>query len=128
MPFDLESPIMLDVLYSMEREKIPVLTELINNHDVRSTIICPESIKEVQQFKWPTFSKPSAHKPIWKKLNLILELVEQNDLVEQIKHYLEKKYIAGIMKYVLHDCVEIPGINKDVILLFIRFCTAIAKC
>ena len=88
MPFDLGNPVMLDVLYSMEQDKIPVLTELINNQKIRSTI-CSENTEAL--YKWPTFTKLSLYKPTWGKLCSILELVDMNDLIKMIKHYLEKK-------------------------------------
>ena len=87
MPFDLESPIMLDVLYSMERDKIPVLTELIKNKIIRSTI-CSEDMEA--RFKWPTFTKPSFHEPTWENLIPILQLVKRNDLIKSIEQYLNK--------------------------------------
>ena len=86
-PFDLESAIKLDVLYSMERDKIPVLTELTKNKKIRS-IICSETTEA--DLKWPTFTKPSIHKPTWENLISFLKLAKQNDLIKRIKRYLKK--------------------------------------
>ena len=100
MPFDLESPIMLDVLYSMERDKIPVLTGLINNKKIRSTI-CTEDTDA--SFKWPTFTKPSFHEPTWENLIWILNLVKQSDIIKRIKRYLKKmKGIIVHMNNIMH--------------------------
>ena len=87
IPFDLGSPVTLDVLYSMEQEKIPVLMELISNQKVRSTV-CSEN--EQALYKWPTFTKASLYKPTWEKLCLILKLNDMNDLVKKIEDYLRK--------------------------------------
>lgn len=87
MSFDFDSPIMLDVLYSMERDKIPILTELVTNKMIRYTI-CSEHEEAI--YKWPTFTKPSFLEPKWKKLISILEMVEQNDLMKILKRYLKK--------------------------------------
>jgi hypothetical protein len=87
MPFDFDSPIMLDVLYSMEQDKIPILTELNTNKLIRY-IIC--SKHEEAKYKWPTFTKPSFLKPIWKKLISMLGTIEQNDLMKNVKRYLKK--------------------------------------
>ena len=88
MPFDLDSPIMLDVLYSMERDEIPILTELVTNKKIQSTI-CIEDKEAL--FKWPTFTKASFHEPTWENLISILKLVKQNDLIKNIKRYLKKR-------------------------------------
>ena len=88
MSFDPGSPPMLDVLYSMEQDKIPVLTELIDSQKIRSTI-CSENTEAL--YKWPTFTEPSLYEPTWGKLCLILELANMNDLAEMIKQYLEKQ-------------------------------------
>ena len=96
MPFNLDSPIMLDVLYSMERDEIPILTELVKNKKIRSTI-CTED-KEAP-FKWPTFTKASFHEPTWENLISILKLVKQDDLIKIIQQYLKKmKGIVLIVK------------------------------
>ena len=89
IPFELGNPVMLDVLYSMEQDKIPVLTELISNQKIRSTILSSENTETI--YKWPTFTKPSLHEPTWEKLCLILRLVNMNNVVKMIKHYLKKK-------------------------------------
>ena len=93
MSFDLDSPVMLDVLYSMERDEIPILTELVANKKIRSTI-CIED-KEALSFKWPTFTKASFHEPTWENLISILKLAEQDDLTKMIQQYLKK--IKGIV-------------------------------
>ena len=86
---DLGSPLKLDVLYSMEQDKIPVLTELMNNQIMRS-IVCQEDAEAL--YKWPTFTKPSHFKPTWENLCLILRLMaNMTDLVKKIKHYLKEK-------------------------------------
>ncbi len=99
MPFDLGSHIMLDVLYSMEQDKIPVLTELINNKKIRSTV-CSENSESL--YKWPTFTKPSMYEPTWEKLCLFLQLIDMNNLAKIIKRYLKKKkgilYSHGVQK------------------------------
>ena len=92
MPYDLESHITLDVLYSMECDKIPVLTELITNQDMRS-IICPGNI--VDGLKWPTLTKLSRRRPTWKKLSEFLDVVDQNDLAKRMKRYLKKRGITS---------------------------------
>lgn len=102
---------MLDVLYSMEHDKIPVLTKLINQRALRS-IICSGNAEAL--YKWPTFTKPSSYKPTWENLCLILRLANMNDLVKKIKHYLKKK--KGIAKNVkinvlLMSLVDLIGSN-----------------
>ena len=89
VPFDIGSPPTLDILYSMEQDKIPILTELIGNQKIQSTIIISSENTEAL-YKWPTFTKPSLHEPTWENLCLILKLVKMNDLVKMIKHYLKK--------------------------------------
>ena len=88
MPFDLGSHLMLDILYSMEQHKIPVLTELMSNQKIRATV-CSENSEAI--YKWPTFAKPSMYEPTWEKLCLFLQLVGMKDLAKMIKHYLKKK-------------------------------------
>ena len=87
MPFDRNSHIALDILYFMEQEKIPVLTKLMYNQVIRSTV-CSENSEAV--YKWPTFTKLSLYEPTWEKLYLILRLVDMNDQVKMIKRYLKK--------------------------------------
>ena len=84
--FDLGSHLMLDVLYSMEQDKIPVLTELMNNQNIQSTV-CSENVEAL--YKWPTFTKPSFHEPTWENLCLILSLNNRKDLVKTIIEYLK---------------------------------------
>ena len=104
MPVDLGNPVMLDVLYSMEQDKIPVLTELISNQKIRSTILSSENTETI--YKWPTFTKPSLHEPTWKTLCLILELANMNDLAKMIKDYLKK--MKGI--YIVVVCMVHAGL------------------
>ena len=87
MPYDIESYIRLDILYSIEQEKIPVLTELMKNQNVRS-VVCSESAEGT--YKWPTFTKMSRHEPTWDKLLTILKLANLNDLVKNLQLYLKK--------------------------------------
>ena len=105
IPFNRDSPIMLDVLYSMERDKIPILTELATNKKIRYTI-CSEHEEAI--YKWPTFTKASFHEPTWKKLISILEIVEQNDLMKNVKRYLKKmKGIIIIVYIIIISCTYI---------------------
>ena len=90
IPFELGNPVMLDVLYSMEQDNIPVLIELIGNQKIRS-IIYSNNTEAPRVYKWPTFTRASLHEPKWEKLCLILELVNMNDLAKMIKDYLKKK-------------------------------------
>lgn len=110
--FDLSSHLMLDVLYSMEQNKIPVLTELMNNQKVRSTIaICSENTETL--YKWPTFTKPSFHKPTWENLCLILNLNKRKDLVNMIKEYLKNKKGIDV------ECMTLFLLAEIVILLIL---------
>ena len=124
MPFDLESPIMLDVLYSMERDKIPVLTQLINNKKIRSTIQCTHTELEDtdDSFKWPTFTKPSFHEPTWESLISILNLVKQNDIIKKIKRYLKK--MKGIIIIIIVHMYTYAPMN---LILHARACIRMYK-
>ena len=77
----------------MERDGIPVLTELMNNQNVRS-VICPAENVEAL-YKWPTFTKPGFHEPTWENLYLILTLTDLDYLVKQIKSWKKK----GILQH-----------------------------
>ena len=94
-PLELGNPVMLDVLYSMEQDKIPVLTELVSNKKIRSTIICSENAETL--YKWPTFTRPSLYEPTWENFCFVLNLLKMNDLVKMIEDYLKKVKGINIM-------------------------------
>ena len=89
MPFDLNSHFTLDTLYSMEKEGISALTELLQNKMLYATICAPgpEPI-----YMWPTiYACPSVHEPTLKNLCLLLELIHENRLVGKIRQELKRK-------------------------------------
>ena len=87
----------------MEQKKIPVLTEIISNKKVRSTICCSEpNAMEATLYKWPTFTTPSLHEPTWDSLCLILKLIGMNELVKMIEQYITYwKKETGIMHTII---------------------------
>ena len=88
--FDPESCFSLEALYLMEKEKIPVLSELMHNSKIRSSI-CTQQVDQDSKYKWPTVFEFSIHEPNWKTLCTILQLNRKEDLVKKINSYLTKK-------------------------------------
>ena len=97
--YDLNSEFTLGALYTMEQEGIPVLTELMNNSQIFSSMIC---IKQTSRnsnkiYKWPTLSEPSHLEPTWRELCSVLHFMEREDLVELIKtNNLKGTYLSLI--------------------------------
>ena len=100
MPFDLNSNFTLNTLYSMEKEGIPALTELLQNEMLYATICVPspESV-----YMWPTiYACPSVHEPTWKNLCLLLELIHEKRLAKKIRQELKRK--SGKIKKMSSCC------------------------
>lgn len=75
----------------MEKESISILTELLQNENLRAKICAPGPAEE-PHYMWPTvYSCPSVLEPTWKKMCLLLELIDENHLAEEIKQELEHK-------------------------------------
>ena len=90
--FDLDGQFTLPVLYSMEQEGIPVLTELIDNkRKICSNVCRTEDYQDSTMYKWPTLHAPSPYEPTWKTLCSVLQINKKEALAEDIKSYLKKK-------------------------------------
>ena len=90
--FDLDGQFTLGALYSMERDEIPVLTELIENgRRIQSNLCSVATDQDSRMYKWPTLHTPSPYKPTWRKLCFIFQLNDKEELAEDIKRYLKQK-------------------------------------
>ena len=79
-------------LYSMERNGIPVLTELIENSRRFHSNLCGMATDQDSiMYKWPTLHTRSPYEPTWRKLCFILQLNDKKKLAKAIKRYLKQK-------------------------------------
>ena len=90
--FDLDGQFTLGALYSMERDGIPVLTELIENGRRFHSNLCGMATdQDSVMYKWPTLHTPSPYEPTWRKLCSILQLNDKEKLAAAIMNYLKQK-------------------------------------